>query len=126
MTTGLDGRLIYRRLWDQERKPAPHNVVVEQMLSQRRAVLFQHWRGEWVFDPLTLHHLLMADSADGERRLTFVDRATAEQVARSFGQELPSEAELLAMMERGAAEMYAHDDVMKRTPLPGDPGWPEA
>ncbi|MCM3523461.1 hypothetical protein, partial [Curtobacterium sp. P97] len=69
---------------------------------------------------------IMADSADGEQRLTFVDRATAEQVARSFGQELPSEPDLLLMMQRGAAEMYAQDDVMKQTPLPGDPGWPEA
>lgn len=122
----LDGRMTYRRYLDPGLPEELPNVMVEQMVGlPRRAVLFHHWRGDWVFDPLTLHEAIMADSAEGEHRLTYVDRETAEQVARSFGQELPSEVDLRRMMEEGAAEMYARDAVMERTPLPGDPAWPE-
>lgn len=123
----LDGRIIYRSYRDPAIPEELPNVMAEQVVGlPRRAVVFHHWRGEWVFDPLTLHETIMADSADGERRLTTVDRQTAERTARSFGQELPSETELRSMMEAGAAEMYATDDVMKGTPLPGEPGWPGA
>ena len=121
----LDGRMIYRRYLDPEIPEEAPNVMVEQMVGlPRRAVVFHHWRGEWVFDPLTLHETIMADSAEGVRRLTPVDRATAERVATSFGQVLPSEVELRRLMEAGAAEMYAVDPMMKQPPLPGVPGSP--
>jgi len=124
MTVALDGSLLYRQYWDKEVEPAPQNVMVEQMVGfPRRAVLFVWWKRRWMFDPMTLHETLMEDSKDGGDRLTFIDRATAEQVARSFGQELPSESELLAMMEQGAAQMYADDDRMTYIQLyDDDPG----
>jgi hypothetical protein len=120
----LDGSLIYRRYWDEELDSAPQNVMVEQMVGfPRRAVLYSWWKRRWMFDPMTLHETLMEDSKDGGDRLTIINRATAEQVARSFGQELPSEAELLQMMEQGAAEMYATDNRMKYIKLyDDDPG----
>ena len=120
----LDGSLIYRQYWDRELDPVPQNVMVEQMVGfPRRAVLYRWWKQRWMFDPMTLHNTLMEDSKDGGDRLTIIDRATAEQVARSFGQELPSEAELLQMMEQGAAEMYATDDRMTYVQLhDDDPG----
>lgn len=120
----LDGSLIDRQYWDRELDPSPQDVMVEQMVGfPRRAVLFVWWKRRWMFDPMTLHETLMADSKDGGDRLTVIDRARAEQVARSFGQELPSEAELLAMMEQGAAEMYATDNRMEYIQLyDDDPG----
>jgi hypothetical protein len=120
----LDGSLIYRQYWDKDRSSAPRNVMVSQMLPRpRRAVLYSWWKRRWMFDPMTLHNTLMEDSKDGGDRLTLIDRETAESVARSFGQELPSEAELLQMMEQGAAEMYATDNRMKYVQLyDDDPG----
>lgn len=121
---GLDGSLIYRQYWDRELDSTPQNVMVEQMVGfPRRAVVFVWWKRRWMFDPMTLHETLMEDSKDGGDRLTCIDRTTAEQVARSFGQELPSEAELLRLMDEGAAEMYATDNRMKYVQLyDDDPG----
>ena len=123
MRVALDGRLIYRR-FQEEGDPSPTNVMVEQMLPDpARAVIYHWWKRRWMFDPMTLHSSMMQDSKDGGDRLTFVDRAEAEAVAREFGQELPSEVELLRMMDEGAAEMYATDDRMEYIQLhDDDPG----
>jgi hypothetical protein len=106
----LDGSFLYRQIWGDP-KPAPHNVIVEQLSpGPPRSMWFSGRRKKWTFDPGTIHRVMMDDFDEATGYVTEVDRATAEKVARGMGQTLPDETELARMMDEGVARMTATDD----------------
>jgi hypothetical protein len=106
----LDGTFRYRQAW-ADPKPAPHNVIVEQLSpGPPRQLWFSGLTKKWEFDPGTIRRVILDDFNEATGWLTIVDRATAERVAAEMGQTLPDETELARMMDEGVARMTATDD----------------
>ena len=120
----LDGRVLYRRIWTEHR-PAPHNVVVEQAVpGPPRAMWFSGLTKRWEFDPVTIGRVIADDADQGSGAVTFVDRAEAEQTARTMGVDLPTETELAAFLERAGRQMQDSGDWEEPIPMEplGPPG----
>jgi hypothetical protein len=75
-------------------------IVVERSTGPFRAVMWSHRSTAWTFNPGTAARLLFDDRI--EDRFQRVDRARAEEIARTLGTELPSEEELHRICEEGA------------------------
>ncbi len=78
--------------WRSLDEPPSGLIVVEGSPGPLRAVIWNHRVKAWTCDPDSAAWILYDDR--NSDRWSEVDRARAEEIARSLGTELPSEPEL--------------------------------
>jgi len=78
--------------------PSVGLITRQRSTGPLRAVLWNHRAKAWTFSPEIAAPILYDDR--NSDRLLRVDRATAEEIARSLGTELPTEEELHQIIEQ--------------------------
>jgi hypothetical protein len=74
---------------------------------------------------VTIGRVIADDVDQGSGAVTFVDRAGAEQAARTMGVDLPAETQLAAFLEQASRQMQASGDWEDPIPM-GRPDAPMA
>jgi hypothetical protein len=82
-----------------QEEPAAGLIAEEPTNGPFRAVVWNHRARAWTFNPEAAASFLLDDR--NFDRWTEVDRTKAEEIARTFGTELPTEEELHRMCEEG-------------------------
>ena len=96
MTMTEEGLRWVVRLHPEETE-RPVNVFMYGETSQD-VVVFSHRTGRWRVDPGLAARAAAEDRREGVRLSRTVDRSTAAHAAEQFGQTLPEDAEVLALM----------------------------
>lgn len=90
----------YRAVYLRDETEDPIGLIVEETSAgPLRAVIWDRRGQQWTFSP-EVAAPIMFDSRN-RRRWRLISRQEAQQIARTLGTELPSEAELHQICEAG-------------------------